>query len=69
MSQGKQKENERKKIKIDFFAEDRNRGNKNKKIEIKSIKRITYPKITLVIARYAIEREARMTSFHEIVFC
>jgi hypothetical protein len=69
MSQGKQNKNERKKIKVDFFAEDLNRGHKCKKIETKSIKRITYPKIIFVIARYAIERAARMASFHEMVFC
>lgn len=69
MSHGKQKTNDTKKIKVDFFAEERNAGNKNMNIETNNIKRITYPKITFVIARYAIEKAVRNMSFHEMICC
>ena len=37
--------------------------------ETKSIIRITYPKITFVIARNAIEKAVRNISFQEMSFC
>ena len=51
-----------------FFAKGRKFGSKNIIIDIKSIKVITYPKITLVIVRYAIAKERDSICFHEILF-
>jgi hypothetical protein len=51
------------------LAEERNAGNKNMNIEKKSIRRITYPKMTFVITRYAIEKAVRNISFQEMLFC